>query len=80
MTRLRVIVALGKIAHDSLLATLGARPSQAKFAHGAAHTIGAVTVIDSYHCSRLNTNTGVLTPAMFRKVFKQARAILDGAV
>ena len=76
MPDLQVVVVLGRIAHDSVLAALGVRPSQAHFAHGAAHPVGDVTVLDSYHCSRLNTNTGVLTPAMFHAVFAAARAIL----
>src|SRR5262249_43210714 len=79
MTCLRAIVPLGRIAHDSVVAALGARPSAAAFAHGCAHAIGAVSVFDSYHCSRYNTNTGRLTPDMFRAVFKAARAHLDAA-
>jgi uracil-DNA glycosylase family 4 len=77
MPKLKVVVALGRIAHDSVLTALGARASQAKFAHGAVHATGRVTVLDSYHCSRLNTNTGVLTPAMFRTVFDEARRLVD---
>lgn len=76
MPDLRIVVALGRIAHDSVLAALGARPSQARFAHGAAHQVGTVAVFDSYHCSRLNTNTGVLTPAMFQAVFAAVRTAL----
>ncbi len=77
MTHLRAAVALGRIAHDTLLATLGMRASAARFAHGARHAVGELTLFDSYHCSRLNTNTGVLTPAMFRRVFDEVRAYLD---
>jgi uracil-DNA glycosylase family 4 len=76
MTNLRAIVALGRIAHDSVLVALGRRPSTARFAHGAAHAFDATTLFDSYHCSRLNTNTGVLTPKMFRDVFVAVRAHL----
>ena len=76
MPDLRIVVALGRIAHDSVLAALGVRPSQARFAHGAAHQVGTVAVFDSYHCSRLNTNTGVLTPAMFQAVFAAVRTAL----
>jgi uracil-DNA glycosylase len=79
MPTLKVVVALGRIAHDSVLTALGVRASQAKFAHGAVHVAGRVTVLDSYHCSRLNTNTGVLTPTMFRAVFDEARRLLDAA-
>ncbi|MFN0161717.1 MAG: uracil-DNA glycosylase [Burkholderiales bacterium] len=74
----RVIVALGLIAHGALLSALGQRKSCAKFAHGAEHALpGGVTLIDSYHCSRYNTNTGRLTAPMFEAVFARARAVLD---
>ena len=73
----RVIVALGRIAHDNVLSAVGARKAAHKFAHGAAHDIGkGRRLIDSYHCSRYNTNTGVLTPAMFADVFAKAKALL----
>lgn len=78
LPRLKVIVALGRIAHDNVLAALGARKSAHKFAHGAVHEVGAGRKLaDSYHCSRYNTNTGVLTPAMFANVFGKAREILS---
>ncbi len=77
MKNLRAIVALGRIAHDSVLPALGAKRSSAAFGHGAMHRIGALAVFDSYHCSRYNTNTGVLTPDMFRDVFAKVRAYLD---
>ncbi len=73
----RAIVALGKIAHDSVVVALGERMSRFKFAHGAVHEIAGRRVFDSYHCSRYNTNTGVLTPEMFRSVFSAVRAYLD---
>jgi uracil-DNA glycosylase family 4 len=76
MPKLRAIVALGRIAHDSTLKALGVRATAARFAHGAVHSAGAVTLYDSYHCSRYNTNTGVLTPQMFRAVFARVRADL----
>lgn len=69
LPELRAIVALGRIAHDGVLTALGARKSAHPFAHGAEHEIGGLRLFDSYHCSRYNTNTGVLTPEMFRKVF-----------
>jgi uracil-DNA glycosylase len=78
MTNLRAIVALGRIAHESVLRTLGCKLSAHPFAHGAEFEIGPVALIDSYHCSRYNTNTRVLTPEMFQKVFARVRAILDG--
>ncbi len=79
----RALVALGRIAHESVLRALGARLVDFPFAHGAEHQIahpvrGApLRLFDSYHCSRYNTNTGVLTEAMFRNVFKSVRAFLD---
>ena len=76
MPKLRAIVALGRIAHDSTVKALGMRNSAAPFAHGSMHKAGNVSLYDSYHCSRYNTNTGVLTPKMFREVFGQVRADL----
>jgi len=78
MTRLRAIVTLGRIAHETFIAAQGARRRDYPFSHGGTHAMGDVTLFDSYHCSRYNTNTGVLTPAMFRAVFAQVRAKLDG--
>jgi uracil-DNA glycosylase len=77
MPRLRAIVALGRIAHESALKALGLRSAAAPFAHGAIHAAGALKLYDSYHCSRYNTNTRVLTPQMFRSVFAKVRADLD---
>lgn len=76
MPRLKSIVALGRIAHESTVKALGLRGSAAAFAHGASHRAGSVTLYDSYHCSRYNTNTRVLTPQMFRDVFARVRADL----
>jgi len=73
MSQLRVVVALGRIAHETFVSANGALRSQHPFGHGRAHAIGALTLIDSYHCSRYNTNTGVLTPKMFHDVFAQVR-------
>jgi uracil-DNA glycosylase family 4 len=77
MPRLRAIVALGRVAHESALKALGLRSAAASFAHGAVHPAGALKLHDSYHCSRYNTNTRVLTPDMFRSVFAKVRADLD---
>jgi uracil-DNA glycosylase family 4 len=77
MTGLRAIVALGRIAHDTMLKVLGLRAAAAPFAHGAIHQAGALKLYDSYHCSRYNTNTRVLTPEMFRNVFAKVRVDLD---
>jgi uracil-DNA glycosylase len=77
MPKLRAIVALGRIAHESTLKALGLRNAAAPFGHGAVHEAGAIRLYDSYHCSRYNTNTRVLTPEMFRNVFAKVRADLD---
>jgi uracil-DNA glycosylase len=77
MPQLRAIVVLGRIAHDSVLAALDHRAKAATFGHGSAHEIGELRLFCSYHCSRLNTNTGVLTPEMFREVFSSVRRYLD---
>lgn len=76
MPALKVIVTLGKIAHDSTLAALGQKASRLKFGHGVSDEVGSVRLFASYHCSRYNTNTGVLTPEMFRSVFSAVRASL----
>jgi len=77
MPHLRAIVALGRIAHDTVLKLLQLKNSAAPFAHGAIHQAGPLKLYDSYHCSRYNTNTGVLTPEMFRNVFAKVRADLN---
>jgi uracil-DNA glycosylase len=77
MPNLKAIVALGRIAHDTTAVALGQRVSALKFGHGATHEVETLTVFDSYHCSRYNTNTGVLTTAMFRTVFAAVRSYLD---
>jgi uracil-DNA glycosylase family 4 len=77
MPNLAAIVVLGRIAHDATVATLGRRLAALPFRHGAQHDVDAITLFDSYHCSRYNTNTGVLTPEMFREVFAAVRRYLD---
>ena len=77
MPKLRAIVALGRVAHESTLKALGLRAAAAPFGHGAMHRAGHLRLYDSYHCSRYNTNTRVLTPEMFRNVFAKVRADLD---
>ena len=78
MSRLRAILALGLVAHGAVLKTLGLRAGACRFAHGAVHRLdGGRWLFDSYHCSRLNTNTGRLTPAMFAEVFAEIRKTLD---
>lgn len=72
---LRVFVALGRIAHDSFLRHRGLRLADHPFGHAASHDLGDGRVlIDSYHCSRYNTNTGRLTAVMFEDVFARAMA------
>jgi uracil-DNA glycosylase len=77
MPNLRAIVTLGRVAHETLITAQSAKRRDYPFAHGAAHAIGDVALFNSYHCSRYNTNTGVLTPAMFREVFAKVRQHLD---
>lgn len=78
--RLLVILALGRIAHDQTLSALGARKAAHPFAHAAMHALGnGLTLADSFHCSRYNTNTGRLTEQMFRAVFPKIRALIDRA-
>ena len=77
MKRLRAIVALGRIAHESTVRALGGRLSALPFVHGRRHELSAIALFCSYHCSRYNTNTGVLTPEMFREVFATVRRYLD---
>ncbi len=82
MPNLKVILALGSIAHQASLRMMGLRASAAKFAHGAEHRLPAqadgrrpVILLDSYHCSRYNTNTGRLTEAMFDAVVARLRVL-----
>ena len=84
MKNLRVIVALGHISHNSVVSTFGAKKSQTVFKHSGKNmlgheTIGEIALFSSYHCSRYNTNTGVLTTEMFRDVFEKVRGFLDDA-
>ena len=76
MPNLRAIVALGRIAHESVVRALGSKLSAMPFAHGAVHEANGLALYDSYHCSRYNTNTGVLTTQMFRDVFAAVKAEL----
>lgn len=76
MPKLKIVLALGRIAHESAVRALGTIPARAPFGHGKAQEVGGVTLVSSYHCSRYNTNTGVLTEAMFRDVFADIRGRL----
>ncbi|KAB0680136.1 uracil-DNA glycosylase [Aureimonas leprariae] len=75
---LDVIVTLGRIAHDSTLRALGVKLRDAPFRHGAEHAVAGRHIVSSYHCSRYNTNTGVLTPEMFEAVFEKAATVVRG--
>ena len=73
LPNVKVVLALGSIAHDAVLVALGQKKSAAKFAHAARHALPrGLTMFDSYHCSRYNTNTGRLTTEMFRDVVGKA--------
>jgi uracil-DNA glycosylase len=81
MPRLRAVIVLGRIAHDSALRAFGHKLSGFPFGHGAIHGLSpGVKLFDSYHCSRYNTNTGQLTTEMFRSVFAAVRNYLDDSV
>ena len=76
MPKLQALVSLGRIAHEAAVVALGGKRSNFGFSHGCQHPIGAISLFNSYHCSRYNTNTGVLTTDMFRNVFAKVRAHL----
>ena len=71
-----VVLALGGIAHRAIVKARGLRQAEFKFAHAAVHDLDGFRMLDSYHCSRYNTNTGRLTEEMFDAVFAQARSLL----
>ncbi len=81
LPNLQVIVCLGRIAHENTLSALDHKRADYKFAHGAEHILSVegrtITMIDSYHCSRYNTNTGRLTESMFADVFEKAALSLN---
>ena len=72
-----VVMALGGIAHRAIIKALELRQADYKFGHAAVHDLGAIRMLDSYHCSRYNTNTGRLTGEMFENVFATAREMLQ---
>ncbi len=72
------MLALGSIAHQSTVRALGQRVASYPFKHGGQLEAGGITLFSSYHCSRYNTNTGVLTEEMFVSVFSKIRAFLQG--
>lgn len=77
LPRLKVIVTLGDVARRNVLRALGLKASAGIPGHGSEFQAGPYVVLNSYHCSRLNTNTGRLTPAMFEAVFERARALVN---
>ena len=70
---LKVIIALGLIAHKSIISALNLKQKLYKFKHGNKHKIDNLILIDSYHCSRYNTNTGRLNQEMFEEIFFEAK-------
>jgi len=78
LTNVKAILALGHIGHDAVITTMGLRKVQFPFAHGAQHRLrDNLLLADSYHCSRYNVNTGVLTTAMFEDVVKKLVKTID---
>ncbi|MEL6688507.1 MAG: uracil-DNA glycosylase [Pseudomonadota bacterium] len=77
LPRLKVLLCLGKVSHDSTVRALGGKVAREKFAHGSEYELGGYTLLSSYHCSRYNTNTGRLTEAMFFDIFARARSLLS---
>ena len=78
LPRLKVILCLGKISHESTVRALGLRLKDHPFGHGTEYDVGPRVLLSSYHCSRYNTNTRRLTPEMFEDVFRRARERLEG--
>ncbi|WP_309646113.1 uracil-DNA glycosylase [Phenylobacterium sp.] len=78
LPHLKVIVTLGDVSRRNVLKALGLKASAGLPGHGTEFQAGPYVVLNSYHCSRLNTNTGRLTGEMFEAVFRRARALLDG--
>ena len=78
MPQLQVILSLGLVSHNAVLKALGYKASQAKFIHGAVHRLpqSRIVLVDTYHCSRYNINTGRLTQEMFDDVVEKAKAQL----
>jgi len=77
MPRLRLILSLGVVSHNGVLRALGQKAASAKFTHGMVHRMPGYALLDSYHCSRYNINTGTLTPGMFDDIIEKARALLS---
>lgn len=82
LPELKAIIALGRIAHDATIRSLGLKLRDFKFTHGGEHWFCDynISLFDSYHCSRYNTNTGMLTTQMFENVFQSVRGHLDHSI
>ena len=78
LPRLKAIITLGDVSRRNVLKALGLKGSAAPAGHGMTFDAGPYRLFNSYHCSRLNTNTGRLTPQMFMDVFASVRRYLDG--
>jgi len=74
-----VVLALGRLAHNAVLKAVGVRQSAYPFRHAAEHQLDALRLVDTYHCSRYNTQTRRLTEAMFFEVMARARQLVDAA-
>ena len=78
LPNLKVVLSLGSVSHRSVLKAFGKRLADFLFGHGKVHPLtDGLYLVDSYHCSRYNTNTGVLTTEMFEDVFKQIQRIIE---
>jgi len=77
LPRLKVIVTLGDVARRNVLKAIGLKASAGISGHGSEFQAGPYVVLNSYHCSRLNTNTGRLTAAMFEDIFRRARTLIE---
>ena len=77
MKDLKIILALGGVAHSAVLSSFGEKKSASPFSHGARHELNCgLSLMDSYHCSRYNTNTGRLTTKMFNEVLQDVVSLL----
>jgi len=79
LPKLQVIVTLGDVARRNVARALGSPASATLPGHAAESDLGRYRLINSYHCSRLNTNTGRLTPSMFEAIFRRAREVIEAA-
>jgi uracil-DNA glycosylase family 4 len=77
LPELSLVLALGGIAHRAIIKALALRQADHKFGHAVLHDLGQIRLLEAYHCSRYNTNTGRLTTEMFAAIFAQAQELLD---